>query len=72
MIAGTVNGSLIAEDRIELRSSARVEGELNAPRIAIADGAMLSGRWRRAGAQGAQGRIVAPRETRGLSSTIPR
>ena len=44
VIAGTVTGSVVAEERIELRSTARVEGELSAPRIAIADGATLSGR----------------------------
>jgi cytoskeletal protein CcmA (bactofilin family) len=44
VIAGTVTGSVVAEERIELRSTARVEGELTAPRIAIADGATLSGR----------------------------
>jgi cytoskeletal protein CcmA (bactofilin family) len=44
VIAGTVTGSVTAEERIELRSTARVEGELTAPRIAIADGATLSGR----------------------------
>jgi cytoskeletal protein CcmA (bactofilin family) len=44
VVAGTVAGSVIAEERIELRSTARVEGELAAPRIAIAEGAVLSGR----------------------------
>ena len=44
VVAGTVSGSVIAEERIELRSTARVEGELSAPRIAIAEGATLSGR----------------------------
>ena len=44
VIAGTVSGSVVAEERIELRSTARVEGEISAPRIAIAEGATLSGR----------------------------
>jgi cytoskeletal protein CcmA (bactofilin family) len=44
VIAGTVSGSVVAEERIELRSTARVQGELSAPRIAIAEGATLSGR----------------------------
>ena len=30
VIAGTVHGSVVAEERIELRSTARVEGELGA------------------------------------------
>lgn len=44
VIAGAVRGSIVAQDRIELRSSARVEGELSAPRVAIAEGANLCGR----------------------------
>jgi len=44
VVAGVVTGSVIAEERIELRSTARVEGELSAPRIAIAEGATLSGK----------------------------
>jgi cytoskeletal protein CcmA (bactofilin family) len=44
VVAGNVDGSMVAEERIELRSSARVEGELTAPRIAIAEGAVLCGR----------------------------
>ena len=44
IVAGAVNGSLIADERIEIRSTARVEGELVAPGIAVADGAVLCGR----------------------------
>jgi cytoskeletal protein CcmA (bactofilin family) len=44
VVAGTVKGSLVADERIELRSSAKVEGEIAAPRIAIAEGATLCGK----------------------------
>jgi cytoskeletal protein CcmA (bactofilin family) len=54
VIAGTVTGSVVAEERIELRSTARVEGELSAPRIAIAEGATLSGRVETSGRSGAK------------------
>jgi cytoskeletal protein CcmA (bactofilin family) len=54
VIAGTVTGSVVAEERIELRSTARVEGELSAPRIAIAEGATLSGRVETAARPAAQ------------------
>ena len=54
VIAGTVAGSVVAEERIELRSTARVEGELSAPRIAIAEGATLSGRVETASRSAAQ------------------
>ncbi len=42
VVAGVVTGSVIAEERIELRSTARVEGELSAPRIAIAEGLLVA------------------------------
>ncbi|MEP6610128.1 MAG: polymer-forming cytoskeletal protein [Burkholderiaceae bacterium] len=42
VVAGTVKGSLVAEDRIELRASAEVEGDLSAPRLAVDDGARVS------------------------------
>lgn len=44
VIAGAVQGTLLAEARIEIRSGADVEGELSAPRIAVADGAVVCGR----------------------------
>jgi cytoskeletal protein CcmA (bactofilin family) len=44
IVSGTVKGSLIAEERIELRNSADVEGEITSPRINMADGAVLRGR----------------------------
>jgi cytoskeletal protein CcmA (bactofilin family) len=44
VVAGAVQGSLLAEDRIEIRSGADVSGDLAAPRIAVADGAVVCGR----------------------------
>ena len=44
IVAGKVSGMLIAEERIQLRETAIVDGDLSAPRIAIADGAEVHGR----------------------------
>jgi len=44
IVAGTVMGTLIAEERIELRQGADVDGELTTPKLAIVDGAGLHGR----------------------------
>ena len=44
VVAGEVEGSLLAEQRIEIRSGADVEGDLSAPRIAVADGAVVCGK----------------------------
>src|SRR5947207_14496828 len=35
VVAGTLRGSLVAEERIALRAGADVEGTLNAPRLSV-------------------------------------
>ena len=42
-VAGTVTGDITADERIELETSARVEGNITAPRILIKDGANFRG-----------------------------
>ena len=48
-VAGSVKGSLLADTRIDLRSTAEVEGDLSAPALAIAEGAYVSGKVEIAG-----------------------
>lgn len=43
VVAGTVKGRLVAQERIDLRDGADVEGDLVAPRIGVADGARFNG-----------------------------
>lgn len=43
IIAGTVIGDITADERIELEPSARVDGNITAPRILIQDGASFRG-----------------------------
>jgi len=42
-IEGKVEGDLIAEEQVILRSSARVEGDIAAPRVTLEDGATFRG-----------------------------
>ena len=42
-VEGSVTGSLRASDRAELRADSRVVGDIQAPRIHIADGASFRG-----------------------------
>jgi cytoskeletal protein CcmA (bactofilin family) len=42
-VAGTVAGDITADERIELEPSARVDGNITAPRILIQDGATFRG-----------------------------
>ena len=43
MINGTVNGDIIASERLELGRTARIVGNVQAPRLMMEDGAVLEG-----------------------------
>lgn len=43
VVKGEVNGDVSANDRIELTETSKVEGDVNAPRVVIADGARFKG-----------------------------
>jgi cytoskeletal protein CcmA (bactofilin family) len=43
-IHGGVTGNIRATAKIEIRSTGRIEGDLSAPRILVADGAVVCGR----------------------------
>lgn len=43
-VAGTVTGNIIAKDRLELKSSARVTGDIKAKRLAVEDGVVFIGK----------------------------
>ena len=44
MISGAVKGDVVGSGRVELKSSARVEGDINAPTFVMEEGATLSGK----------------------------
>jgi cytoskeletal protein CcmA (bactofilin family) len=44
VVSGTVTGSLKAEERIALHAGAEVKGSLEAPRLAVEDGARVRGK----------------------------
>jgi cytoskeletal protein CcmA (bactofilin family) len=43
LVEGTVNGDLYASERISIRQSARIQGNIYAPRISLEDGARFRG-----------------------------
>ena len=43
VVAGQVTGAIQARDRVELQATAQVEGDIHTPRIAIVEGARVSG-----------------------------
>ena len=44
LVEGTATGSLTAESKMTLRSTANVTGEIHAPVLAVAEGATLQGK----------------------------
>jgi cytoskeletal protein CcmA (bactofilin family) len=44
IVGGNVNGQIEATGRIIVRETARIEGDLTAPSISVAEGAILKGR----------------------------
>ena len=60
VVAGTVEGSLIAEERIQVQTGADLQGDVSAPRVVVADGALVNGRIETVAA-------AAPRELRAAS-----
>jgi cytoskeletal protein CcmA (bactofilin family) len=43
-IEGTINGNVIAKDRIEMKSTARVTGDIRSKRLSVEDGVTFIGR----------------------------
>jgi cytoskeletal protein CcmA (bactofilin family) len=46
VVGGEVNGDIDATVRITVRETARIEGDMNAPKVSVADGAKYRGRVR--------------------------
>ena len=44
VVAGSVEGSLVANERITVQGGADLQGDVAAPRVAVADGAVVNGR----------------------------
>ena len=43
-ISGTVKGNVMGNGKVELKSTAKVEGDVTAPKFSMEDGASLSGK----------------------------
>jgi cytoskeletal protein CcmA (bactofilin family) len=44
VVSGTVEGSLFADARIQIRDGADLSGDASAPRVVVTDGAVVNGR----------------------------
>ena len=43
-ISGTVIGNIVAADKVDIRSTGSIEGDIVTPRLVMAEGAVVSGR----------------------------
>jgi cytoskeletal protein CcmA (bactofilin family) len=57
IVSGEITGDIVATQRIELRPTARVSGQVETPVLAVEDGAILDGRCRMSSAKSVE---VAP------------
>ena len=44
LIGGSVTGNIVAREKVELKPTASVDGDIRAPRLAMAEGATLRGK----------------------------
>jgi cytoskeletal protein CcmA (bactofilin family) len=66
VVVGQVMGNITADDKVEIAPSGSVEGDIRAPRVAIADGARFKGSIdmeRKAGAASKSGAGATPSST---------
>ena len=43
-VSGTVEGTVMAEERIKVEAGADLQGDVSAPRVIVADGGLVNGR----------------------------
>jgi cytoskeletal protein CcmA (bactofilin family) len=55
LISGTVVGNVTATDRLDLQPTGSVEGDITAPRLVVADGAIIRGKIDTGERRGAKG-----------------
>ena len=44
IVSGNVDGSVMAEERVQIQAGADLRGDVSAPRILVADGGIVNGR----------------------------
>jgi cytoskeletal protein CcmA (bactofilin family) len=54
-VGGELHGNVTADERFELEPEGRIEGDVTAPRVVIAEGAYFKGNVEMKGSQGSQG-----------------
>jgi cytoskeletal protein CcmA (bactofilin family) len=70
VVQGQVTGDVTANDKIELTETSKVQGDVNAPRVVIADGARFKGSVNTYGDQDETARKKASQETGKAKKTV--
>jgi cytoskeletal protein CcmA (bactofilin family) len=60
VIIGRVTGNVSGTERVEIQATGIVEGDVNAPRLVVAEGAVLNGSIHMTTKEGAAGQPPAP------------
>jgi cytoskeletal protein CcmA (bactofilin family) len=73
IVQGEVHGNVTATERVDIRDNGSVDGDLSAPRVAIADGAHFRGSidMQRQGAKAEAKPDTKPAEAKPASSSVP-
>jgi cytoskeletal protein CcmA (bactofilin family) len=73
VVQGEVHGNVTAAERVEIRDSGSVDGDLSAPRVAISDGAHFRGSidMQRSGQAAAKPDVPKAGETRSAAAPAP-
>jgi cytoskeletal protein CcmA (bactofilin family) len=66
LISGEVVGNVMASERVELRGSARVYGDVEAPVVVIEEGVLFEGHCRMTKGRAEDGPITVPRSDRAV------
>jgi cytoskeletal protein CcmA (bactofilin family) len=69
VISGSVHGALVAESRLELQATCRIEGDVRARRMQLEEGAVLNGTVQMGEVHTGDGNGVA--KSRGMTSDAP-
>lgn len=59
IVAGEVNGEIVAEESVELKAGCQVNGNISTPRITVEEGGAINGQLHMAGKPNAMSRVAA-------------
>ena len=71
IIAGSVDGSVAAESRVELQSTCRIKGDIQSRRVKLDEGGQVDGRLHMGSRTGDSGKSRGPSDAKATTSDSP-